>query len=163
MSNRVSKEEYYISLARSAALRGTCLRRNYGAIIVKDDEIIATGYTGAPREAENCCDRGSCRRQELSIPSGQCYELCRSVHAEMNAVISASRRDMAGSVLYLAGYEMKDGKIASEISKAEPCLLCKRVLLNAGIEQVVSKDLSASTEDGLYYQPCRLWLMLEQV
>ena len=114
--------------------RGTCLRRNYGAIIVKNDEILSTGYVGAPRKRRNCIDLGYCLRQKLDVPRGQRYELCRSVHSEVNAIISAPRRDMIGATMYLVGREMADGQY---ISNADCCTMCKRVIINAGIAYVV--------------------------
>ena len=98
---RISKENYYLDIAETVLERATCLRRVYGAIIVKNDEIISTGYNGAPRGRRNCVDMGFCTREAMQVPRGQRYELCRSVHAEANAIISASRRDMVGSTLYL--------------------------------------------------------------
>ena len=116
---------------------GQCLRRNYGAIIVKNDEIVATGYTGAPRGRKNCADMNFCMREHLNIPSGQRYELCRSVHAEANAIISAQRSDMIGATLYLAGRDMKTGEM---IDYPESCAMCRRLIINAGIEMVVTRD-----------------------
>jgi len=136
-SKRPSKDEYYLSLALTVSRRGTCLRRQYGAVIVKDDQIVSTGYAGAPRGVANCNDLGSCLREELDIPAGQRYELCRSVHAEMNAVIHASRERTLGSTLYLAGMEVASGR---EVAHPEPCLLCRRVIINAGIAKVVVRD-----------------------
>jgi len=130
---RINKTNYYLNIAETVAKRGTCLRRNYGAIIVKNDEIISTGYTGAARGQTNCCDIGICKRKELKIPSGTRYELCRSVHAEQNAIISASRRDMIGATLYLVGR----GYSGEYVQDAKPCLLCERFILNAGIERVI--------------------------
>ena len=134
---RNSKEEYYLDIAQTVAQRSTCLRRKYGAVIVKNDEIISTGYNGAPRGCANCSDIGTCKREEMNIPSGERYELCRSVHAEQNAIISASRRDMVGATLYLAGVDGKNGKL---LAKAEPCSLCKRFILNSGISYVVMRN-----------------------
>lgn len=134
-NKRKSKIDYYLDIAKSVSERSTCLKRHYGAVIVKDDEIIATGYNGAPRGRENCCDIGQCLRIKLGIPSGQRYEICRSVHAEMNAIISASRKDMKGSTLYLVGVE-PDG---SYTKNAEPCSMCKRNIINAGIKNVIIK------------------------
>ena len=131
---RPGKDEYYLAIAREVCRRGTCLRRLYGAVIVKDDQIVSTGYAGAPRGVANCVDLGTCLRQELKIPAGQRYELCRSVHAEMNAVIHASRAQTLGASLYLAGIEMPNGE---PVENPEPCLLCRRVIINAGIEKVV--------------------------
>ena len=135
--DRNSKEEYYLDIAQTVAQRSTCLRRKYGAVIVKNDEIISTGYNGAPRGCKNCSDMGTCKREELNIPSGERYELCRSVHAEQNAIISASRRDMVGATIYLAGVDGKNGKL---LAKAEPCSLCKRFILNSGISYVVMRN-----------------------
>ena len=110
---RRDKHNYYLDIATTVLERGTCLRRNYGSIIVKNDEIISTGYTGAPRGRKNCMDLGVCRREQLQVPRGERYELCRSVHSEANAIISASRRDMIGSTLYLAGKDMKTGELTT--------------------------------------------------
>ncbi|MEA2038350.1 MAG: cytidine deaminase [Thermodesulfobacteriota bacterium] len=133
---RITKENYYLNIAIEVAKRGTCLRRNYGAVIVNNDEIISTGYTGAPRGAKNCVDIGYCHRESLKIPSGERYELCRSVHAEMNAVIHASRRDMMGGIMYLMGIDAQNGEPIPD--GADPCRLCKRVIINAGIERVIT-------------------------
>ena len=105
--DRRDKYNYYLDIAETVLERGTCLRRNYGSIIVKNDEIISTGYTGAPRGRKNCTDLGYCRRDKLNVPRGTQYELCRSVHSEANAIISASRKDMIGATLYLVGKEAK--------------------------------------------------------
>ena len=131
---RRDKCNYYLDIAETVLERGTCLRRNYGAIIVKNDEIISSGYTGAPRGRKNCIDLGFCRRESLNIPRGQRYELCRSVHAEANAIISASRSAMIGGTLYLAGKDMKTGELVSDASS---CAMCKRMIINSGIEMVV--------------------------
>lgn len=132
---RPDKINYYFNVAKAVAERGTCLRRKYGAIIVKDDAIISSGYAGAPRGRTNCCDTGICRRQELNIPSGERYELCVSVHAETNAIISAARSEMIGSTLYLVGIE-NDG---SYNPNTMPCMMCERVIINAGIEKLFVK------------------------
>lgn len=132
---RPNKNTYYLNIAKAVSERGTCLRRNYGAIIVKNDEIISTGYTGAPREEENCCDTGQCERQRLKIAQGERYELCKSVHAEMNAIISASRKDMIGSTLYLYGY---DKETNTEIDDPKPCTICRRLIVNAGIAKIIT-------------------------
>lgn len=134
MEDRPSKDEYYLNIAREVCRRGTCLRRQYGAVIVNDDQIVSTGYAGAPRGVANCVDLGVCLRQQLDIPAGQRYELCRSVHAEMNAVIHASRAQTLGATLYLAGMEVASGLPTEQ---PEPCLLCRRVIINAGIAKVV--------------------------
>ena len=142
MDNRTSKQNYYLDIADSVLERSTCLRRKYGAIIVRNDEIISTGYNGAPRGRRNCSDLGRCTRETLRIPSGERYELCRSVHAEANAIISASRRDMIGATMYLAGREMKTGEI---IEYPISCSMCRRMIINAGIATVVTRGI-----DGKY-------------
>lgn len=133
---RISKENYYLDIAETVIGRATCLRRCYGAIIVKNDEIIATGYNGAPRGRCNCVDIGRCNRAELNIPQGQRYELCRSVHAEANAIISAARRDMAGGTLYLAGKNTATGELLHDTSS---CSMCRRMIINAGLEKVIAR------------------------
>ena len=134
---RVSKVNYYLDIAESVAERGTCLRNNYGSIIVKNDEIISTGYTGAPRGRKNCIDLGYCTRQKYEMPSGKGYERCRSVHSEQNAIISAARKDMIGATLYLVGINKRNGEYVKD---NEPCSFCKRMIINAGIEKVVMRD-----------------------
>lgn len=135
--DRIDKINYYLDIAETVSKRGTCLRNNYGSVIVKNDEIISTGYTGAPRGRKNCIDLGVCRRQQNNTPSGSGYELCRSVHSEQNAIISSKRKDMIGSTLYLVGVNKRNGKY---ISDNKPCTLCKRMIINAGIERVVMRD-----------------------
>lgn len=132
-NNRISKDQYYLNLAESVSARGTCLRRRFGAVIVNNDRVVSTGYVGAPRGRVNCCDRGTCFRMENNIPSGQRYELCRSVHAEMNAIINASKEEMEGATLYLVGVE-NDG---SYTKNADCCSMCKRAIINAGIKTVI--------------------------
>jgi len=132
--NRISKDNYYLDIAETVIGRATCLRRCYGAIIVKNDEIISTGYNGAPRGRKNCVDLGRCARDAMNVPRGERYELCRSVHAEANAIISAARRDMVGGTLYLAGKDAVTGEILSD---ATSCAMCRRLIINAGLEKVV--------------------------
>ena len=134
MDNRTSKQNYYLDIADAVLERSTCLRRKYGAIIVRNDEIISTGYNGAPRGRRNCSDIGACTRETLRIPSGERYELCRSVHAEANAIISASRQDMIGASLYLVG---RDAATNELLSDAMSCSMCKRQIINAGIDRVI--------------------------
>ena len=129
---RPSKDEYYLNIAKEVASRGTCLRRKFGAILVNDDTIISTGYVGAPRNRKNCCDRGTCFRMENNIPSGQRYELCRSVHAEMNAIINADPVKRKGSTMYLVGVENN-----GSYTEADCCSMCKRVIINAGVSFIV--------------------------
>lgn len=131
---RISKENYYLDIAEATLERGTCLRRNFGAIIVNHDEIISTGYVGAPRGRKNCCDLKYCTREKLNIPRGERYELCRSVHAEQNAIISANRNQMIGATLYLVGKNYGDN---TYVENARPCALCKRMIINAGIKTVI--------------------------
>lgn len=134
---RTDKQNYYLDIAETVLERGTCLRRNFGAIIVNHDEIVSTGYVGAPRGRKNCIDTGICVRESLGVPRGERYELCRSVHAEANAIISASRKDMIGSTLYLVG---KDAKTGEYVENASPCSMCKRMIINAGIERVIVRN-----------------------
>lgn len=134
---RRDKVNYYLDLAEVVSQRSTCIRRHYGAVIVKNDEVIATGYVGAPRGRKNCTDIGKCIRSELNIPRGERYELCRSVHAEANAIISAPRKDMIGSSLYLCGTEVSSGEY---ISNSNSCSMCKRMIINAGIATVYIRD-----------------------
>ncbi len=137
MIDRRDKINYYLDIAETVAERATCLRRRYGAIIVKNDEIISTGYNGAPRGRKNCIDLNRCVRTELNVPSGERYELCRSVHAEANCIISASRRDMLGATLYLA---CRDGQTDQLLANTNSCTMCKRQIINAGIETVIIRD-----------------------
>lgn len=134
---RRDKNNYYLDIAETVAERGTCLRRNYGAIIVKNDEIISTGYVGAPRGRKNCIDLGYCVRKQMNIPRGERYEMCRSVHAEANAIISAERRDMIDSRLYLVGIESENGEF---VANSSCCAMCKRMVINSGIKEVIIRD-----------------------
>ena len=136
METRMSKEDYYLNIADAVLERSTCMRRKYGAIIVRSDEIISTGYNGAPRGRKNCSDLGYCTREAMCIPSGERYELCRSVHAEANAIISASRRDMIGATLYLVGRDAKTGELLCDTTS---CSMCRRQIINAGIVKVVAR------------------------
>ncbi|MGI6742051.1 MAG: deoxycytidylate deaminase [Eubacteriales bacterium] len=137
--NRVSKINYYLNIAQTVAERSTCLRKHYGAIIVKNDSIISTGYNGAPRGRQNCCDLGFCQRQKLNIPRGERYELCRSVHAEANAIISASREEMLGATLYIVCTDPDSKDI---IAGTNSCAMCKRLIINAGIKEVIVRETS---------------------
>ena len=148
---RVEKENYYLDIADTVSERSTCLRRNYGAIIVRNDEIIATGYNGAPRGRKNCSDLGCCTREELKIPSGQRYELCRSVHAEANCIISASRSETLGATLYMACRDPKTGEL---IPGSTSCSMCRRLIINAGIERVVIRD----TKDEFRVETVQDWI-----
>lgn len=137
MSTRISKEQYYINIAKEVAQRSTCFRAKHGAIIVKDSQIIATGYVGAPRKTKDCLERGNCLRSELNIPSGQRYELCRSVHAEQNALLNAARSGSStiGSTMYIYSVKLNGDKELA--MNALPCFICKKMILNAGIDEVV--------------------------
>ncbi len=133
---RRDKTNYYLDIAETVLERSTCLRRRYGAIIVKNDSIVATGYNGAPRSCRNCTDMGFCQREALNVPRGQRYELCRSVHAEQNAIIAASRDEMLGATLYLAGRDVKTGEVLPDCTS---CALCRRFIINAGIVKVICR------------------------
>ena len=139
--DRVSKDNYYLDIAQTVSERATCLRRRFGSIIVKNDVIVSTGYNGAPRGRKNCTDLGSCHRDELGIPRGERYELCRSVHSEANAIIAAPRTEMLGATLYMCCTLPITGEIAPDTSN---CMMCKRLIINAGIEWVVIRDTKDS-------------------
>ena len=134
---RIDKENYYLDIAETVLERSTCLRRCYGAIIVQNDEIISTGYNGAPRGRRNCVDLNYCTREQLKIPSGERYELCRSAHAEANAIISAARSEMLGATLYMACRDPKSGQL---IPDSTSCSMCRRLIINAGIKRLVIRD-----------------------
>ena len=134
---RIDKENYYLDIAETVQERSTCLRRCYGAIIVKNDEIVSTGYNGAPRGRKNCIDLGYCTREAMNIPSGERYELCRSVHAEANAIISAARRDTIGATIYMACINPATGEL---LQHATSCSMCRRQIINAGIKKIVIRD-----------------------
>ena len=134
---RIDKENYYLDIAETVLERSTCLRRCYGAIIVQHDEIVSTGYNGAPRGRQNCMDLGFCTRDAMNIPSGERYELCRSVHAEANAIISAARSEVLGATLYMV---CKDPKTGELIPGSTSCSMCRRLIINAGIERVVIRN-----------------------
>ena len=141
---RIDKINYYLDIAESVLERSTCIRRCFGAVIVKNDEIISTGYNGAPRGRKNCSDLGYCMREKLNISRGERYELCRSVHGEENAIISASRKDMIGSSLYLVGKNFDNDEYVKD---ARPCAMCKRVIINSGIEKIyIRNDKEKYTE-----------------
>ena len=146
---RTDKINYYLDIAETVLNRSTCLRRKYGAIIVLNDEIVATGYNGAPRGRDNCIDLQYCRRDSMNIPSGERYELCRSVHAEANAIISAARRDMIGGTLYLTGRNSKTGELLTDTT---PCSMCRRLIINAGIVRVVCRIGEGKYTDTLTQQ-----------
>ncbi len=134
---RIDKTNYYLDIAETVLKRGSCIRRNFGAIIVNNDQIISSGYTGAPRGRKNCIDLNFCTREKLNIPRGQRYELCRSVHAEANAIINASRDLMIDGVLYLVGREYRTGEY---VKNASPCAMCKRLIINSGVKEVIIRN-----------------------
>ena len=134
---RVSKINYYLDIAETVSERSTCLRKRYGAIIVKNDVIVSTGYNGAPRGRKNCSDIGSCMRDTLNIPRGERYELCRSIHAEANAIIAAAREQMIGADLYMGCTDPADGSIVPNTCS---CMMCKRQVINAGIARVIVRE-----------------------
>ena len=138
---RIDKTNYYLDIAGTVLERSTCMRRHYGAIIVQDDEIVSSGYNGAPRGRKNCGDLGYCAREALNIPSGERYELCRSVHAEANAIISAPRREVLGATLYMA---CKDPATGELVPGSTSCSMCRRFIINAGISRVVIRDTRES-------------------
>ena len=132
-------DEYFINIAKAVAARATCLRRRYGAVITKDNIIVSTGYNGAPSGMKDCLDAGKCTRKELRIPHGERYELCHSVHAEANAIIRASADELKGATIYISGADPGSGECLSE-----PCMMCKRMILNAQIVKVVYSDGNGS-------------------
>ena len=148
---RRDKINYYLDIAEAVTGRGTCLRRNFGAVIVKNDTIISTGYVGAPRGRANCNELHYCTREKLQVPRGERYEFCRSVHAEANAIISASRRDMVGGTIYLVGRDARTGELLHD---ATSCAMCRRQIINAGLEKVVIRR----TETEFEVVPVRQWI-----
>lgn len=130
---RLTKDEYYLSVANAVSMRGTCLRRNYGAIIVKNDRVVSTGYTGAPRGVKNCCDIGKCLRNVLGCKAGERYDVCCSIHAEMNAIIHGTYSDMVGADMFVSGTERETGKIVNSL----PCYMCFRFIVNSQIGRVI--------------------------
>ena len=148
---RIDKENYYLDIAQTVLERSTCLRRWYGAIIVRNDEIVATGYNGAPRGRANCCELGYCVREQMQVPRGERYELCRSVHAEANAIISASRNECIGGTLYLVGRDAANGKLLPDDTS---CSMCRRTIINAGFERVVIRR----TETEYTVVPVQDWI-----
>ena len=133
MGNRISKDEYYLGIAEAVLKRSTCLRRKYGAVIVKNDEIVSTGYNGSPRGETNCCDIGYCDREAKGVAKGERYELCVAIHAEDNAITSAGRDKTLNSTLYIVGKNTVDNSYANPC----PCMMCRRKIVNAGINRVV--------------------------
>lgn len=143
---RPTKEKYYLNIAEEVSRRSTCMSVQIGAVIVKDDQIIATGYVGAPRKTLDCYERGNCLRRELKVPSGHRYELCRSVHAEQNAIINAARAgvNLLGADIYLHGKRIWEGK--NELINGAPCFICKKMVINAGISKFITHDKEGKTK-----------------
>lgn len=139
VSGRISKDEYYLRIAEAVLQRSTCLRRKYGAVIVQNDVIVATGYNGSPRGMKNCCDTGLCEREKHNVPKGERYELCVAIHAEDNAISAAGRDKCLGSTLYICGMEMD-----CSYAKPDPCLMCNRKILNSGISKVIGRGKDGS-------------------
>lgn len=141
---RPSKDEYYLRIAEQVSRRGTCMRAQHGVIIVKNDQIVATGYVGAPRKTKDCFERGNCLRTELKIPSGHRYELCRSVHAEQNAIINAARSgaNILGGDMYLFSAKIFEGD--KKLVNAHPCFICKKMIINAGLKRVITRMADSS-------------------
>ena len=148
---RIDKESYYLDIAETVLERSTCSRSHSGALIVRNDEIVSTGYNGAPRGRSNCIDLGYCIRERLGIPAGERYELCRSVHAEANAIISAQRRDMVGATIYFGGRDARSGELLHD---ATSCPMCRRMIINAGIDEVVIRR----TEEEFDIVPVQKWI-----
>ncbi|MBO5435421.1 dCMP deaminase family protein [bacterium] len=148
-NKRISKDEYYLNIAKAVSLRSTCIRRNYGVVIVKNDEIISTGYNGSPRGEVNCCDTYECIRNKLNTPKGERYELCVAIHAEDNAIMSAGREKCNGATLYIVGTD----RLTNDYADPQPCLMCRRKIINAGISRVVGmvngevKDLNVQNNN----------------
>ena len=140
--SRIDKENYYLDIAETVLERSTCRRICCGAIIVRNDEIVSTGYNGAPRGRANCIDLGYCVRERKNVPRGQRYELCRSVHAEANAIISAARSECIGGTIYLVCRDAVTGEL---LERQEPCSVCRRMITNAGLSKLVVRD-----SDGRY-------------
>ena len=132
---RPSQVKYYLDIAAAVAARSTCIRRQYGAVIVKNDTIVSTGYNGTARGLVNCCDLNECYREAHNIPHGQQYEKCKAVHAEANAIINASREEMCGAILFLAGFENGE-----RMKNPTPCEMCSRMITNSGIRRVISRE-----------------------
>ena len=131
-TKRISKIDTYLNVAEAFAYRSTCIKRKYGAVIVKDDVVISTGYNGSPRGYDNCCDIGECPRIKLGMHQGEGYGLCRAIHAEQNALLNCSREQTIGADLYLAGINPGD----NSVHRAKPCPICSRLIIQAGIKNV---------------------------
>ena len=160
---RPDKDTYYWLIARTVATRSTCRTVEHGAIIVRNDQIIATGYVGAPRGVKDCLDLGFCIRRQKGIPSGTGYEMCRSAHAEMNAIINAARAGVSllGGDLYI--YSSRRTENSEVLIDAYPCLLCKKMIINAGLRRVVGNSKDGSLRSYFISDWVEDWKMLEDL
>lgn len=156
-NNRISKINMYLNCAENFAYRSTCLKRKYGAVIVKDDVVISTGYNGSPRGYENCCDRGNCVRIKNNMHQGDGYGLCRAVHAEENALLNCSRNQTLGATLFLTGINPSD----NSIHEAKPCPICARSIIQSGIKEVVLRT-GEGEDDFITVLPSNLEWYLEE-
>jgi len=138
MKNRISKQEHYMNIARETSSRSACFRAHHGAVIVKNDQIISSGYNSAPRKTKDCYERNNCLRREMGIPSGERYELCRSVHSEQNAIINAARAGVSllGGTMYLYSKVFHDDSTGKEVN-SYPCFICKKMIVNSGLEKII--------------------------
>ncbi len=148
-NKRISKINTYLNVAETFAYRSTCIKRKYGAVIVKDDAVVSTGYNGSPRGFENCCDIGRCPRIEKDLHQGQGYDICRAIHAEQNALLNCSREQTLGADLYLAGVNPED----NSVHQAKPCPLCARMIIQAGIRNVIMR--TGKGEDAYVVTPAK--------
>ncbi len=158
-SKRISKDDYYLGIAKEVARRSTCFRRSIGTIIVRDDQIISTGYAGAPRKTRDSFEHGFCLRDKLGIPHGERYELCRSVHAEQNAIINAARAGVSllGGDIYIYGSIPGEGKPVN----AFPCFICKKMIINAGLDRVVCSTSAGKKKTFRVSQWARDWTKVD--
>lgn len=164
MIKRIDKDNYYMKIAESVAMRSNCLSAIYGCIIVKDDQIISTGYVGAPRKTKDCLDLDFCIRRKKNIKSGTGYEMCRSVHAEMNAIINAARAGVSllgGDMFLFTAKRVANDKVMSV--KAYPCLLCKKMIINAGIRRFIGNNENGSLSIYFIEDWVKDWQKIEDI
>lgn len=162
---RPDKPFYYLDIAKSVSARSTCLNKQWGAVIVNNDEIISTGYNGAPRGRVNCTDIGQCYRIQHAIPRGTQYEACRSIHSECNAIISAARKDMLHGTMYIYGWDVVNQRV---VEKPNSCMMCKRLIINAGIDEVIFADVDGFAYNDKYgygyrIQPVKQWVAEDDI
>lgn len=146
MAKKITKDEYYLGIAKAVSAKSNCLSVAFGCVIVRDDQIISTGYVGSPRKTKECAEIGHCMRRKYNIESGKNYEFCRSVHAEMNAIINAARAGVSllHGDMYLFGHRYEDERF--KLLKAYPCLICKRMIINAGIKRFIGNNEEGGIE-----------------